>query len=94
MDKVIPQVEFDKSVQKILALGTSRTVAENIVIVLWKASLSLNLDFKLMFESAIKSGQLDVEQNILDYINKLLPTTIGYYKKFPKTIPTIVTREF
>ena len=44
--KVIPQVDFDKAVQKILALDIGRTTAENLVISCWKITQDFNLDFR------------------------------------------------
>ena len=92
--KVIPQVDFDKSVQKVLLLGLSRTPAENIVMSLWKASQDLNLDFKVLIEKATASGSLDVDQSILDHINLTLPNTIRYGKSVAKYAAPIITREF
>jgi len=46
--KVIPQVEFDRAVQRILSLGLGRSPAENIVMALWHASIDLDLNFKVL----------------------------------------------
>jgi len=92
--KVIPQVDFDKAVQKVLSVGLSRTPAENIVMSLWKASQDLNLDFKVLIERATANGTLDVDQSILDRINLTLPNTIRYGKSVAKSAAPIVTREF
>jgi hypothetical protein len=91
--KVIPQVEFDKAVQKILAVGPSRTSAENIVLAFWKASQDLNLDFKSLLDTATASGALEVEQHVLDRINLGLPDTIRYYKNKPNKTAGIAARE-
>ena len=45
MSDIIPQVQFDQAVQKVLNLGVGRTPAENVVQSLWKASIDLSLDF-------------------------------------------------
>lgn len=92
--KVIPQVEFDKAVQKVIAVGLSRTPAENIVMNLWKASQDLNLNFKSLIEKSTATGKLTVEQSILDRINLTLPNTIRYGKNVNQTAAPIVTREF
>lgn len=39
--KVIPQVDFDRAVQKLLSLGLARSPAENIVLVCGKPVLTL-----------------------------------------------------
>ena len=77
--KVIPQVDFDKAVQRILSVGLARTPAENIVLAFWKASQDLNLDFRALIENSTATGMLDVNQDILDRINQNLPDTIRYY---------------
>jgi hypothetical protein len=91
--KVIPQVDFDKAVQKVLSLGLSRTPAENIILAFWKASQDLNTDFKVLVDKATASGQLDVEQDILDRINLNLPDTIRYYKNRPGKVASVAARE-
>lgn len=91
--KVIPQVEFDKSVQKMLALGIGRTTAENIIISFWKITQDLNIDFKKFVDNATASGKLDVSQEVLDYINLTLPDTIRYRKDTGSTISPIAKRE-
>jgi hypothetical protein len=91
--KVIPQVDFDKAVQKVLAVGLSRTAAENIVIVFWNICVDQDLNFKQFIDKATATGKLDVDQNILDYVNTTLPDTIKYYKDRPATLSPIVARE-
>lgn len=91
--KVIPQVEFDKAVQRIMVIGVNRKAAENIVLSLWKASIDLNLNFKSLIETATATGSLDVGQDILDHINETLPSTIQYHKAVPAAISPIVKRE-
>lgn len=92
--KVIPQVDFDKAVQKVLSLGLARTPAENIVLAFWKASQDLNLDFRSLVETSTASGTLDVSQDILDRLNLNLPDTIRYYKNVPKPTLQLAAREF
>ena len=46
--KVIPQVDFDKSVQRIMVIGLNRLASENIVLAFWKASQDLDLNFKTL----------------------------------------------
>ncbi len=92
--KVIPQVDFDKAVQRILSVGLARTPAENIVLAFWKASQDLNLDFRTLMETSTANGVLDVNQDILDRINQGLPDTIRYYKNSPKKTLELAAREF
>lgn len=92
--KVIPQVDFDKAVQRVLSLGLARTPAENIVLAFWKASQDLNLDFRALVEKSTAGGTLDVDQSILDRINLNLPDTIRYYKNVPKPTLQLAAREF
>jgi hypothetical protein len=91
--KVIPQVEFDKAVQKILALDIGRTTAENLVISFWKITQDLNVDFKKFLDTATSTGQLDVSQEVLNYINKTLPNTIRYQKETIQNIAPVASRE-
>jgi hypothetical protein len=91
--KVIPQVDFDKAVQKILALDIGRTTAENLVISFWKITQDLNIDFKKFLDNATSTGKLDVSQEVLDYINKTLPNTIRYRKEVIQNITPVATRE-
>lgn len=91
--KVIPQVEFDKAVQKILSLDIGRTTAENLIISFWKITQDLNIDFKKFIDTATASGKLDVSQEVLDYINKTLPNTIRYRKEVVKDITPVAQRE-
>lgn len=91
--KVIPQVEFDKAVQKIQALEIGRSTAENIVISFWKITQDLDTDFKKFIDMATSSGKLDVEQEVLDYINKTLSNTIRYRKESVRNISPIAKRE-
>lgn len=92
--RVIPQVEFDKAVQKVLSAGVSRTPAENIVMSFWKASIDLKQDFKVLIEKATETGKLDVSQAILDHINTTLPDTIKYNKIVTTRVSPIAAREF
>jgi hypothetical protein len=91
--KVIPQVEFDRAVQRVLSVGLGRTPAENIVMSLWKASIDLSLNFKTLIEKATASGNLNVEQSVLDHINTTLPDTIRYHKKTAVAVSPIANRE-
>ena len=91
--KVIPQVDFDKAVQKILALDIGRTTAENLVISFWKITQDLNLDFRRFLDKATESGKLDVSQEVLDYINKTLPNTIRYRREVIQNISPVARRE-
>jgi hypothetical protein len=91
--KVIPQVDFDKAVQKVLAVGLSRTAAENIVIVFWNICVDQDLNFKQFIDKATSTGKLDVDQNILDYVNTTLPDTIRYYKDRPAALSPVIARE-
>lgn len=91
--KVIPQVEFDRAVQQVLRLGLDRIPAENIVMLLWKASIDLGLNFKRLIEKAVAQGVLDVDQSILDHINLTLPETIRYTKKIASSVSPIASRE-
>jgi hypothetical protein len=91
--KVIPQVDFDKAVQKILSLDIGRTTAENLVVSFWKITQDLNIDFKKFIDTATASGKLDVSQEVLDYINKTLPNTIRYQKEVIQNIAPTAQRE-
>jgi len=91
--KTISQVEFDKSTQRITSLGLSRVSAENIVLSFWKITQDLNLDFKKFLDDSIVNGQLDVDQRVLDYINKTLPSTIRYRKDTLSKASNLVLRE-
>lgn len=91
--KVIPQVDFDRSVQKILSCGLARRPAENIALSLWKASIDLGFDFKALIDQSTSTGKLDIEQSVLDYINRILPGTISYNKKIPVQAAPVANRE-
>ena len=91
--KVIPQVEFDKEVQRILELGVSRLSSENLVLSFWKASIDLALNFKVLIDQAVATGSLDVAQSILDHINLSLPSTTQYHKRVVRAIAPIAQRE-
>lgn len=91
--RVIPQVDFDRAVQKITALGVGRIPAENIVMSLWKASIDLELNFKQLIEKSTAGGKLTVEQSVLDHINASLPDTIRYNTKTAKPTTSIASRE-
>ena len=91
--KVIPQVDFDKAVQKILALDIGRNTAENLVISFWKITQDFNLDFRQFIDKATETGKLDVGQEVLDYINKTLPNTIRYRKEVIQNVAPVATRE-
>lgn len=91
--KTISQVDFDKSTQRITSLGLSRVSAENIVLSFWKISQDLDLDFKKFLDASIVNGQLDVDQQVLDYINKTLPPTIRYRKDALSKASNLVLRE-
>jgi hypothetical protein len=90
---VIPQVEFDRAVQRIISIGVGRTPAENIVMSLWKASIDLGLNFKQLLDKATANGKLVVEQSVLDHINLNLPGTIRYNTKTAAQASSIATRE-
>lgn len=91
--KVIPQIDFDRAVQKILVCGVARKPAENIALSLWQASLDLSIDFKQLIDRATSTGKLDVEQPILNRINKNLPYTVNYNKKETALSSPMVNRE-
>ena len=91
--KVIPQVDFDKAVQRLLALDIGRTTAENIIISFWKITQDLGIDFKQFLDKSTASGKLDVDQEVLDYINKTLPNTIRYRKEVNQNIASVAQRE-
>ncbi len=91
--KVISQVDFDRSVQKIVGLGISRVPAENIILSFWRISQDLEVDFKKFLEASIVNNQLDVDQRVLDYINKNLPPTIRYRKDSIVKASSLLTRE-
>jgi hypothetical protein len=91
--KVIPQVDFDRAVQQVLSLGLGRSPAEQIVMALWKASIDLGLNFKVLIERAVSKGTLDVDQLVLDHINTNLPDTIRYTKKTAVAVSPIANRE-
>ena len=91
--KTISQVDFDKSVQRVISLGLSRVMAENIVLSFWRISQDLELDFKQFLDKSIVNGELDVDQKVLDIINKTLPATIKYRKDVINRISPMVLRE-
>jgi hypothetical protein len=91
--KVIPQVEFDKAVQRIQTLGIGRIPAESIVLSFWKISQDMNTDFKKFIEHATASNKLDVDQSVLDYLNTYLPDTIRYRKETSTIMTPIAARE-
>lgn len=91
--KPIPQIDFDKSVQRLLALNLSRIAAENLVVQFWQISINQNLNFKALIDKATANGKLEVDQTILDGINANLPDTIKYYKFDVKTITPLAARE-
>lgn len=91
--KVIPQVEFDKSVQRILAIGLGRQAAESIVLSFWRICENLNLDYKKFLDASIVNGELDVDQRVLDQINKNLPLSIRYRKDSIVTASNLIRRE-
>lgn len=91
--KVIPQVEFDRSVQRVTSLGIGRAPAENIVMALWKASIDLELNFKQLIETATANGKLTVSQSVLNRINLNLPNTIKYHTKVEAVVSPIAQRE-
>lgn len=91
--KVIPQVDFDRAVQKVLSVGLGRTPAENIVMALWKASIDLELNFKKLIETATANGKLTVSQDVLNCINLNLPSTIKYHTKVEAVVSPIAQRE-
>ena len=91
--KVIPQVEFDRAVQQVLGLGLGRISAEHIVMLLWQASIDLGLAFKILIEKSVAQGVLNVDQAVLDHINRSLPETIRYTKKIAVAVSLIASRE-
>lgn len=91
--KVIPQVDFDKAVQRVLRIGVARAPAENIVLALWKAAQDLRQDFRMLIFQATSKGNLDVDQFILDHMNLMLPKTIQYNKKISVSSFTLVANE-
>lgn len=92
--KVIPQVEFDKAVQRVRRTGLARRPAENVVLALWRAAQDLKQDFRTMLLKATAKGKLDVDQKILDRINKGLPKTIRYNRKVSVSAFAVVVNEF
>jgi hypothetical protein len=91
--KVIPQVDFDRAVQKLLSLGLARSPAENIVLSLWKASVDLNMDFRKLIDQSTANGKLDVSQAVLDRLNRNVPRNVRYKKKVPIKSGPIFRRE-
>lgn len=91
--KVIPQIDFDRAVQRLLAVGLARSPAENIVLNLWRASIDLNMDFRRLIDQSTASGQLDVTQAILDRINRNVSKNIRYKKKVPIKSAPVFRRE-
>jgi len=91
--KVIPQLEFDQAVQKIIACGLARTPAENIALALWQASIDLGLNFRDLIYRATATGQLDVDQAVLNHINQNVPATVRYNKKVAVDQAPVVNRE-
>lgn len=91
--RVIPQVDFDRAVQKVLACGVARTPAENIVLAIWQICLDLSKDFRSTIDLATASGNLDVEQQILDRINNRRSPTIAYNKRSLANLQPLISRE-
>ncbi len=90
---VIPQVEFDRAVQKLLTIGLARKPAENLVLSLWKASIDLKMDFRRLMEQSVATGRLDVSQVILDKINRNVPKNVRYKKKVTVKSAPVFRRE-
>jgi len=76
--KTIPQIEFDRAVQKFRAIKIGQRSAESLVLALWKISQDLKRNFRQLIESAVKGGRLNVDQSILNKINTGLPKTVNY----------------
>jgi hypothetical protein len=94
MNKPIPQIDFDRAVEKIMSAGLANKPAENIVISLWKSAIALNLKFTDLVNSAVATGKLDVSQSVLDYLNAhSLPDDINYKKIQPVKLSKLVERE-
>lgn len=76
--KTIPQIEFDRAVQKFRAIKVGQRTAESLVLALWKISQDLKRNFRQMIDAAVKNGRLNVDQSILNRINTSLPNTVNY----------------
>jgi hypothetical protein len=51
------------------------------------------LAFKTLIEKSVAQGVLDVDQAVLDHINRSLPETIRYTKKIAVAVSLIASRE-
>ena len=91
--KVIPQLDFDKAVQRVLSIGISRTPAENLILIFWKISQDLDFDFKEFLNHSTRNGKLEIEQAILDRLNLQLPDTIKYYTTLIQSVSPVALRE-
>jgi len=63
------------------------------VLSFWRISQDLELDFKQFLDKSIVDGQLDVDQKVLDIINKTLPATVRYRKDTINLTSPITLRE-
>ncbi len=78
--KTIPQVEFDKAVQRLVGVGLNRKTAESLVLMMWKIAQDLKRNFRGMIDAAVRGGRLNVDQKILNQINLTKPATVQYTK--------------
>ena len=76
--KTIPQIEFDRAVQKFRAIGVGQRSSESLTLVLWKISQDLKRNFRQLIDSSVKNGRLNVDQSVLSRINTGLPNTVNY----------------
>lgn len=91
--KIIPQVEFDKAVQKIMTVGLGRRPAESLVLIFWKISQDLKRNFRLLIDNAVRGKKLNVDKRILDQINLTKPPTVRYAKTMTVSSFSLVTNE-
>jgi len=91
--KTIPQIEFDRAVQKFRAIKVGQRSAESLVLTLWKVSQDLNRNFRQLIESSVRGGRLNVDQSILAKINTGLPKTVNYGIKSPVSSFYVVANE-
>lgn len=91
--KIIPQVEFDKAVQKIMKVGLGRTPSEKLVLVFWKIAQDLKRNFRSLIDNAVRGGRLNVDRRILDQINETKPPTVKYAKTTTLTTFSVVMNE-
>lgn len=91
--KTIPQVEFDKAVQRIVSVGLARRAAESLVLMFWKIAQDLKRNFRGMIDSAVRGGKLNVDQRVLDQLNLTKPPTVKYAKTTTVSTFSVVLNE-